>query len=97
MRIRVKVEVFEDVVEAESVGDAWTLLSQSLFTRLRDGSALDVVRLDAECQNCGKCWPLDELNEVDDLSERVSAGEVCPAGECPDCGSLCTPIAGGVC
>jgi hypothetical protein len=43
-----------------------------------------------QCENCGKffgnTWEFDQ--EVDDLLERVSPGEIMPYGQCPDCGAL---------
>ena len=30
----------------------------------------------------------DDLVEVSNFSVRVAAGEICPAGECPECGAL---------
>jgi hypothetical protein len=44
------------------------------------------------CQNCGKKWTEEQLEEITHgFWERVSPGEVCPSGECPECGALCTP------
>jgi|GEM_PF-4454626 len=44
------------------------------------------------CQNCGKKFTEDKLEEITHgFWERVSAGEICPSGECPSCGSLTTP------
>lgn len=42
-----------------------------------------------ECQNCRKKWKESELKPVRDVSQRVTAGEPFPAGECPECGALC--------
>jgi hypothetical protein len=45
------------------------------------------------CQNCRKEWREDQLEEITHgIWERVSPGELMPSGQCPDCGSLCTPI-----
>jgi len=41
------------------------------------------------CDACGETWTYDELELIVDIGERVAAGEICPAGECPDCGTLC--------
>ena len=44
------------------------------------------------CQNCGKRFTEDKLEEITHgFWERVSPGEICPSGECPSCGSLTTP------
>jgi hypothetical protein len=48
--------------------------------------------LDAQCQNCEKVWRVEDLQEVRDLAQRVSPGEIVPAGECPDCHAVCSPI-----
>ena len=46
------------------------------------------------CQNCRKTWRDDQLEEIGSggFWERVQPGDIMPSGECPDCGSLCTPI-----
>lgn len=41
------------------------------------------------CPNCESEWELDDLKEIQDIFERVSPGEIMPAGECPECGALC--------
>lgn len=42
------------------------------------------------CEDCERFETdnIDHLAEIDDLRQRVSPGEVMPAGECPECGSL---------
>ena len=47
------------------------------------------------CQNCDLDWPDSFLNEVVDLSMRVSPGEVMPSGECPSCQAVCHPVEDG--
>lgn len=42
----------------------------------------------ASCGNCGAETPVGELDMVSDIQERVMAGEVMPAGQCPKCGAL---------
>jgi hypothetical protein len=42
-----------------------------------------------ECQNCAAAWHLEDLRDIRRYWERVDPGEPEPAGECPDCGSLC--------
>ncbi len=39
------------------------------------------------CSNCG--WEgVSDISEIDDLLERVDAGEIMPHGQCPECGAL---------
>jgi hypothetical protein len=45
-----------------------------------------------ECQNCEMVWEADELNGIENIYERVEAGEPIPSGQCPDCGALCHPV-----
>lgn len=49
-----------------------------------------------ECQNCSKLWEGDELEPIQNIGQRVEAGEPMPSGECPDCGALCQPLEGEV-
>ena len=42
------------------------------------------------CQNCAWEGPESSVKtEIPDFHERVMPGEVCPVGECPECGALC--------
>jgi hypothetical protein len=50
-------------------------------------AALGVPRY--QCQNCEMVWTEAALKPVQDVLERVSPGEVMPAGECPECGAVC--------
>ena len=43
------------------------------------------------CGNCDWTGEQEQCKEVKDISMRVSAGEIMPAGECPECGALCNP------
>jgi DNA-directed RNA polymerase subunit RPC12/RpoP len=43
----------------------------------------------AVCQNCGQVWPEPALRPIRDVEQRVAPGEPMPAGECPECGTLC--------
>lgn len=43
----------------------------------------------SQCQNCDTVWLDDELDEIQDMRERVSAGEIVPSGQCPECHCLC--------
>ena len=46
---------------------------------------------DGAAVECGACeWAGTgaDLDLMTDFEERVTAGEVCPAGQCPDCGAL---------
>lgn len=40
------------------------------------------------CDACGETSVSDDLDMVTDFEERVSPGFLCPAGQCPHCGSL---------
>ncbi len=40
------------------------------------------------CGNCEWKGPARELAMISDFEERVSAGEIVPAGQCPQCGCL---------
>jgi len=43
----------------------------------------------AECAACG--WKGDAIDvecAIADFGDRVAPGEICPAGECPECGAL---------
>lgn len=43
------------------------------------------------CENCD--FETDDEHDLDQITgglfERVSAGEIYPAGQCPECGALC--------
>lgn len=41
-----------------------------------------------ECGNCDWAGEARRLKHIVDFEDRVAAGESCPAGECPKCGSL---------
>lgn len=43
------------------------------------------------CSDCGRQWREMELHDIEDIFQRVGAGEKFPAGQCPipDCGALC--------
>ena len=43
----------------------------------------------AVCHNCESSFLWPSLGPIDDLRQRVQAGEPLPAGQCPDCGALC--------
>lgn len=47
------------------------------------------------CQNCSWTGPAEALKPVPEIGilERVAPGEPMPAGECPECGALCHPVA----
>ncbi|MGH2510638.1 MAG: hypothetical protein ACRDHZ_24965 [Ktedonobacteraceae bacterium] len=44
------------------------------------------------CWDCGREWDDSWLRTIADFWDRVKPGEICPSGECPKCGSLCTPL-----
>lgn len=59
---------------------------------MKTKTALSIEEQGHECQNCGKLWDYEQLEqEIDRLAERVSPGEPMPSGECPSCGALCQP------
>jgi len=44
---------------------------------------------DCICHNCGWVGPFNECNSlIKDADRRIVPGEICPAGECPECGAL---------
>lgn len=42
-----------------------------------------------ECDNCTWTGTVDDTEYVRDIHSRVEPGGEMPAGECPECGSLC--------
>ena len=40
------------------------------------------------CGNCGWEGKAADLDPISDFEQRVMAGEICPAGQCPKCGAL---------
>lgn len=42
----------------------------------------------AACDNCSLYCAVSQLNPIDDLDQRLDAGGVVPAGQCPSCGAL---------
>ena len=40
------------------------------------------------CEDCEWTGVAGDLGEVVDVQERIMAGEIVPAGECPECGTL---------
>lgn len=46
------------------------------------------------CDNCGRVFPQEKLNDIQDAEHRLDpVGEVA-TGECPRCGALCYLIKG---
>ncbi len=43
---------------------------------------------EVECADCEWTGVGRDLDMISDFEERVAAGEVCPAGQCPKCGAL---------
>jgi hypothetical protein len=41
------------------------------------------------CYNCDWHGDFDDTDPIEHFWERVSPGEPVPAGQCPECGSLC--------
>jgi hypothetical protein len=44
--------------------------------------------LHCSCANCDWVGTVADLNDIVDVQERVTAGEIAPAGQCPECGAL---------
>lgn len=42
----------------------------------------------AICDNCRLYCTVSELDPIDDLEQRLEAGGIVPAGQCPSCGAL---------
>ena len=42
----------------------------------------------AVCDNCHLYCGVSELDQIDDLEQRLDAGGGVPAGQCPSCGAL---------
>lgn len=40
------------------------------------------------CDDCEWNGKGADMEMIGDFEERVYAGEICPAGECPECGAL---------
>ena len=40
------------------------------------------------CQNCNWRGDANETAPICSLDQRISPGEIVPAGECPECGAL---------
>ena len=49
-------------------------------------NAYDLDELKYECQGCSATWDLEDLNEIEDIHQRVSPGDLMPYGQCPICG-----------
>ncbi|HTR86216.1 MAG TPA: hypothetical protein VMI56_17160 [Reyranella sp.] len=54
----------------------------SIFIQVEDPEAL------CSCSDCEWEGPAKDLQMVSSIEERISAGEIVPAGECPACGAL---------
>lgn len=40
------------------------------------------------CGNCDWRGPMADTHEIENIDQRVYAGEIVPAGQCPECGAL---------
>jgi len=40
------------------------------------------------CDDCGHVCKAEECGPIKDPGQRLCTGDPCPAGECPECGSL---------
>lgn len=45
--------------------------------------------MDTECSDCGITGDVETLDQIRNFWDRVTPGEIMPAGECPHCGALC--------
>lgn len=63
----------------------WDQLAEGLIEEAKEAGL-------ARCDDCGRVWTAEELNEPEHLSERLDPGGTVPAGECPDCGALAYPL-----
>ncbi len=41
------------------------------------------------CEDCDWTGTLADVDPIADIEQRISPGEIVPAGECPECGTLC--------
>jgi Zn finger protein HypA/HybF involved in hydrogenase expression len=53
---------------------------------------IELMDWNCECANCGKRFRQEDLAPIDDIFQRVSPGEIMPAGQCPNCGALASLI-----
>lgn len=66
----------------------WEFCPRWLAKRMDWGAAPVEPVERAACQSCDWTGPVADLAMIDDVFSRVAAGEVMPAGECPDCHAL---------
>lgn len=82
-------EEFDSISNSESNDEEmaleWHDLAQKTHAKATNPSK-------SECQNCGAVHDDSDLEEIEDIHERVEPGEEMPSGECPDCGCLCQPV-----
>lgn len=85
----ITVEKLQDLIELGQ----FTYIVDSIATDIRatiDKTEAPTVFM---CQNCSTLYTEDELDPLDDVSERVAPGETMPWGQCPDeaCAAVCYP------
>ena len=61
-------------------------MSGILFSESAFGGDPDAVAV--ACSDCGWQGKATDTHIIEDFQERVSPGEIVPAGECPECGAL---------
>lgn len=44
-----------------------------------------------KCGNCDARVKAEDLRDIEDIGQRLTAGDMVPSGECPGCGALCYP------
>lgn len=90
---REKAERFRLVAAlAEKLGlhgelDRWNTLADSMQASGKEYAEANEPL--SKCPNCERVFPQSSLKEIQDLGQRVTAGEPMPSGECPECGALC--------
>lgn len=81
------VQIDFDNLAAGDVSPELTDRVRRMLSKLAPSVLQEVEKYEAryECQNCGhQFWDDQQLDEIQDLTQRVMPGEPMPAGQCPD-------------